>query len=583
MTERIKVGEAAIEVVADLGPLQKGLGQAKAATLDFQKVAETALGFGLGSILEGAGRAVGNFVRQGVRDFQQMERSLDTVVRNARKMGDASLDLRDRISDYADALQTTTRFQDTEAVDSLNNLLTHTRDLGQAMYLNNLAADVAAANNKSLASVSEQLGRALRGDERALMAISREYGIAGKAGETLGGILKDLEGRFNGAAAAEVGATAKAKSLGDAWSELGEDAGGLVSGPLMAVTESLTGIIRMMRGASGDELSSVLNGITEATRRANAIRGNIGTGGPKSLQAARNFELAREEALLVRLVARRNELTASTRNDSAEMQKAAAGIAERARKAEEEAGAKDRQAAAEKRLKETKEAEIEATKKLEEAEKTRYQGMLDDIKEVEDAARGFANTMVSIQANEMQTFFTALKQGSADAKGFFEAMGRAMLKSVLNAFGDMLIQEAVVYYTRAAVAAYYFNAQGALQGAASGSALAAAGGGLKAVAAGLKDGGVTIGGNTTSDTIPAMLRKNEAVIPLDDPRALEKLGGLGGMDVGGVHMHFHGVKGADDAMSAGRIKQASYHILTTLDEANRRRGQKSVRGRRINA
>ncbi len=70
----------------------------------------------------------------------------------------------------------------------------------------------------------------------------------------------------------------------------------------------------------------------------------------------------------------------------------------------------------------------------------------------------------------------------------------------------------------------------------------------------------------------------EKVTPLSGGHPLDDGGGLT-VD-GGVHLHYHGVKDAKDAMSGGRAAKSGHDIITALDQQRRRQGVRSKRGGR---
>lgn len=530
MAEEFEVGTAVIPVTANLEPLQEGLGQAKEQLSTFKIAAGSALGAGFVEIVKRGAGALFEFTKQGRRDLEQMSRSLETIERNARRFGNATMDVKKQVEDYATAIQATTRFQDQEVVDSLNTMLRYTRDLGQAQYMLNLAMDVAVGTGQSLEGVVAMLGRAAMGDDRSLRMLGRTLGYTKEQMSSASTAVSQLEKDFGGLAKQEQNAAMHSKRFGDQMGELAEDLAKKVQPAWDGFLIMMTDLTQQLRGALGDEASSIANEIRVAQRGLAGARRNADTAGSMTAYLGAMKNVNYWQGLLNRALEKQKALQADT---NAEIDKSGDKLKNKLRLLKE-------QEETEESIKENmkfvddliEQATVKEQKRADQ-EKANLEEANRLLAEKDQALRNVAGTMASVQANEMQTFFTSLKEGTATAQQGLEAMGRGFLKGMVSALGDVLIQKGAAYNFEALAALVSGVGAAAAPGLFSaGALLTGAGGGMKAVAAGLKEGGVTIAGSTTTDTIPAMLRKNEAVVPLDDPRAQRKLGALGGLQVG---------------------------------------------------
>jgi len=564
MTERIEVGEAVIPIVADISKLKSGLEEAKQGVSTFKIAAGSALGTGFTDMVKGAGQALWAFAQGGRRDLEQMDRSLQQIERNARRFGNTTMDVRGEVERYATMIQTTTRFQDQEVVDSLNTMIRYTRDLHQAQYLLNIAQDVSVSTGMSLQSVSMMLGRAAQGNSRALMMLGRQLGYTGETAKDASKMLAQLEKDFKGAAQAEDNAAMVTKRFGDEVGELAEDLARKLKPAWDNTLKTLTLLAQMARGALGDELSSVNAEIARTQNLVRTIQQEAG------YYKGRQRDLPGLEKQLAKLEQRRKELLGTTSKEADEQERAARAVRNKLAAEKELADLKDQEARDLQRSESFLDRMVQKEKDRAEGQKLLMEEEERQAQELENTLRQVGSTMANVQATEMQAFFTGLKDGTTQAQDALANLGKAFLKGTVAALGDVLIQKGAVYNFEALAALISIvNAAAAPGLFAAGAFLTGAGGGMKALAAGLKDGGVTIAGSTTTDTIPAMLRKNEAVVPLDDPRARRKLGGLGGVSVGSFQVVLPNVRDSSGFQS----QSTALSLVKQLDRVQRRQGR----------
>jgi hypothetical protein len=592
--KRYEVGQAVVPIVAEAGNLKRDLDAAKSQIGQL-----TNLGKSAGALLKGglygvAGAAALKFAKDSLAAYSQVQRATLRLEATAMRYG-ATLDgLSDSVGRYLDAVENTTRFQDTEAADSVNNLIRYTKDLTTAFELNNLAMDLAERTGMGLSEASGLLGQAFTGNERGLATLSRALGITGDAAKNAEALFTEMDKRIKGAAT-------NTEDLKGEWAKLKavlenttESFWGQASPMLTRMTRQAREAAQAMLGQDGDtteqgrrqkETLSILEQRTKAMAEQADAEQEIA-----AIRATDRSALSSEQDQ--KNVARLAALTDQTRRLGDELARldeayrklsaqpiARDGLAGKAGKNQEALNAAEQakdiaegmlevEKLIDKQLKETlttrrKVAEIlalegdtmlgnlDAFTQLQAAAGMAREEQIAKAERLSSAIKGIGASMASVQANEMEAFFTAMKQGTVDGALWYEALGRAILKSAISAFGDVLIQEAAVYNFRALAAGLALDFPGVGRNLLAGAALASAGGGFKALAAGLNKGGYAIGGSAVEDSIPAMIRKNEAVVPLDDPRAMADIGAAmaaagssGGMRVGSFQVVLPNVRDA---------------------------------------
>lgn len=158
----------------DMTPVVRGI----RATMDgFKRDAKTGFGLAAGFSVFNAGKQVigelAGFLTDAAEAAMEDERSLSqltTTLRNSVPDWERYQGAIDAATERGLALA----FADDEVRASLNRLLPYTRDVGEALRLNNIAMDLARAKNMSLEDAAALLGKAYSGQVTAL----RRAGIA---------------------------------------------------------------------------------------------------------------------------------------------------------------------------------------------------------------------------------------------------------------------------------------------------------------------------------------------------------------------------------------------------------------------
>jgi len=146
--------------------------------------------------------------------FQAVNAALDDaaaqeVLRKAlQRTTKATHDQLDANNDFIDSLMLASNVADDELRPALSNLAAATGNLQDAQKLLALAVDIAAATGKPLESVSSALAKAFNGQYTALGKLDPTLRDVVKAGGDADEVFGQLNKKFGGAAAAQVGTTA---------------------------------------------------------------------------------------------------------------------------------------------------------------------------------------------------------------------------------------------------------------------------------------------------------------------------------------------------------------------------------------
>ena len=152
-------------------------------------------------------------------------------------------------------------------------------------------------------------------------------------------------------------------------------------------------------------------------------------------------------------------------------------------------------------------------------------------KKVEAMAKDMAGTL----ATAMQSFFENVAKGTANLGQVFEALGKAIVKSMALAIAQTL--EAKAAEQLAFALGTSLNPLTAFMSPGHTSAAigySAAAGAIRASAAAFLDRGGMAQGSGNRDSLPAMIRPGEGVLPFGNPGAMRQLAdGLGRLGMGG--------------------------------------------------
>ena len=177
-----------LELLADTAAFTSGLKKAQNDTEEFSGKLSNVVGaaakafVGLGIAAGGAAIAIGVSAVKAAIEDEKAQASLEQTLRNTVKATDAQVKATEA---YIDATQRSVGVADDQLRPSLQRLLVSTNDLSKAQQLQKLALDVAAGSGKSLAEVSDILGKAYDGNYKALKNLGVELKTTNTVTKTL--------------------------------------------------------------------------------------------------------------------------------------------------------------------------------------------------------------------------------------------------------------------------------------------------------------------------------------------------------------------------------------------------------------
>lgn len=526
MGEKIEIGEAVLPFSTDLTEYNKGLLEAKSGLSKFVGAGKEAVGVFTGLLATQAVAAVVTFVKTSVMEYAKLDKAIVRTSKTLEKLGYSFADARKHVEDYGDAIEATTQFSDEEAITSLQRLLKITQDLSAATQLNALAMDMVARDGGDLTDMAYNLGLAYNGNERGLMMLSRQLGVVGDKAKDAGYIFNLLEKRYRGAAKAADDLTTNFAKFGNALGNFGEKVGGDLAGPLNTLLKWATKLVLK---------------IQELTKNVSyarvALTGLTSIGGVGILGFIAGKFLPKSAPSKAKAITPGNVDLAGQAGKNRQGIDAAEN-AEKARK---------------KRLEEIKEITDEIN-----AAEDEY------LAKVEQMGQLFIGPV----AQGMQGFFQEMYNGTKKLQDIWEALGKSIVKSMLNAMATVLEQKGAVALVEAMAAlSNPITAITAPGYFAQAAAYATGAGGIRAVAANLAEGGIVMpkpGGHIVR---VAEAGQAEAVIPLDK---LSKMGMGGG--IGTVHINLPNVKDGRDFQKPSTMRTAANMLLRETQRMKTRSG-----------
>lgn len=227
----------AIKIVTDGKSAANGIDQVTGSTSKLQtagKLAGRALAAGLGLAVV-AGKKAADAALEDATGQAKLANALKNVT-GARDSDIAS------VEDWITAQGKSLGIADSELRPALEQLVTATKDVGEAQRLSSIAMDVAARKGLSLESVSKKVAKAVTTGNVAALA---QYGVATKDADgktrSLQAVLGDLQKAYKGAAADNP--ALEQKKLSVAVDELQEKYGDKLIPVLMKVTAVGAGVV----------------------------------------------------------------------------------------------------------------------------------------------------------------------------------------------------------------------------------------------------------------------------------------------------------------------------------------------------
>lgn len=172
-----------------------------------------------------------SFFKDSVKEAEEENEALRRLSSVLQSHGIAWKTAAESVDEWGRAVQTATRFSDTEAFQTLERMSRATKDLEQAQKASQIAMNLSVSTGKSLADTTELVAMLMQGNERAVMMANREYGnLAGNA-RTAQQALDSLDKATQNAASTEESFTKTMAQLRSAFSDFQEDIGrGVIPG-----------------------------------------------------------------------------------------------------------------------------------------------------------------------------------------------------------------------------------------------------------------------------------------------------------------------------------------------------------------
>ncbi len=215
-----------VKVNADTGKLEvlgasfdKTAGQAKKAEQSFSGLTGEA-----GNLLKSflpfatAGGIIA-FFSSAVSAAEAQNESMRRLKFTVESSGQSWEKNRDSIVKWSEAIQSSTRFSDDQALKSLEKLTLATGNVAQAQKASKLAMDLSVSSGKPLAETTELVNGLIVGQARAVMVATKEFGTFVDGATTGQGVLDALGKHVQGASEKEEGLTKSAQQTTHAFED----------------------------------------------------------------------------------------------------------------------------------------------------------------------------------------------------------------------------------------------------------------------------------------------------------------------------------------------------------------------------
>lgn len=538
------VGGIVVPITADTSGLNKGLDEAGTAVKGHTEVWQQAGSVIAGIVGVGMLNAVKSYVTTSVREYTRLDLALDRTSRTLQKLGGTYAEAREKVEKYADTVEALTEFSDEEAARSINQIMLRTQDWSKSLQINALAMDIVARKGGDLGSTASMLTLAYQGNQRGLMQISRQLGIVGPAARDAGALFNRMEKDFKGAAASSANAYTEFKKLANEIGNLSEATGKA----LLPTAQSISVFVRAMLGSEEAKLM-------ERIRSFQSVAANI-----------RKNALYRDEATKARADAEATiweNRAKKAETDLARLRKTLPGQNGSLAK-----DAKNNQRNIEK--------DEEAAKRLEQANQRRADSAQaaataegEALQKLRAEQERLAAQLVGPVASGMESFFGKVLEGTASMEQAFEALGKAIAKSLLGALAMSLEQMAAVATTKGLAAIASIVGAAAAPGFFAEAAIEASGAGaIRAVAASLADGAVvhpTPGGSIVQ---VAEAGEAEVISPLGTLQSMINKAAGG---TNNISLSFPNIKKSSD-LDQGQVATVARRLLGELQRVKSRSG-----------
>lgn len=243
--------------------------------------------------------AIGDFFKEAVQEAVKESEALRQLQFSVEATGGSWEKLKDQVEAYGAAQQRNTRFDDTTTFEVLGRMNRVTGDLGNAMRATTLAQNIAVGSSMELSAATDLVSNLMAGQERAVLLASKQLGAFTDGATTAQGVLNALQSNFEATAEAEDSFTkstnlAKAmlgdfmQRIGDGvlpplkailgifetlikWTEVFAEG---IAGAMATATTAITGFWNIFRSASHGTIDDTKKAMADLSRDLTNIAEN---------------------------------------------------------------------------------------------------------------------------------------------------------------------------------------------------------------------------------------------------------------------------------------------------------------------
>ena len=198
--------------------------------------------------------AIGGFYKFAIEKAMEAEQAQRNLKLRVEATGMSWEKMGTQINAANEALAAQSRFEKEELDKALTTLIDRTNNVAVSQRNLQVAMGLSVATGQTLAEVTDKVGMAAAGNERATRLLAREFGITGEKAKDSAFVLATLENRYGELGTSTEGTTGKTALFKKTFVELAEGVGKFWLPVLNAV---LDGIIRFEKA-----LEAVLGGLT---------------------------------------------------------------------------------------------------------------------------------------------------------------------------------------------------------------------------------------------------------------------------------------------------------------------------------
>jgi hypothetical protein len=173
-----------------------------------------------------------SFFTSSIKGAEEQNEAFRRLKFTLESSGESWANNENRIRSWTDAIGSSTRYSDGEAIETLEKLTRITGSLSQAQTASVLAMGMAKAGHIQLGEATGMLTDLLNGNERALKEVARVFGDVAGGAKTTQEAIDLLADKYQNAAFQNDGLTDATKQLSNTFGQFKDTVGNAVAGPL---------------------------------------------------------------------------------------------------------------------------------------------------------------------------------------------------------------------------------------------------------------------------------------------------------------------------------------------------------------